>query len=78
MAPSTPSQRRQSPSFFKRDHDGSVRVRLRFDDDTASLIEDAAGRTPLMVWVNNTLTAAAKQQVELDKKKQPVIAPPSH
>lgn len=69
-------QRKQSPAFFRRDNDGSVRLRLRFEPDLASLIEEAAGRTPLMVWIYRTLEDAARRQVEASRKARPRVSPP--
>lgn len=70
-------KRKQSPAFFRRDEDGSVRIRLRFEPDLASLIEEAAGRTPLMVWVYRTLERCARADIEAAHKSRPKIAPPA-
>lgn len=71
-----PDRRKPSPAFFDRESDGSVRIRLRFAPDLASLIEEAAGRTPLMVWVYRTLEQAARRQIEQTKRAQPPLPPP--
>ena len=72
MAP----KRRHHPSSFSRDADGSVRLRIRFDSEAASLIEEAAGDTPLMVWLFRTLEEAARRQVQAARQSRPPIEPP--
>lgn len=67
---------RPSPHFFHRDGNGSVRVRMRFDDKQASLFEEAAGETPLMVWITRTLEAAATRQVKAARSKLRDLPPP--
>lgn len=69
-------QRKQSPAFFRRDEDGSVRLRLRFEPELASLIEEAAGRTPLMVWIYAALEDSARRQAEASRKNRPRVPPP--
>lgn len=53
-----------SPHFFKRDDNGTVRVRLRFGPEEASLIEEAAGETPLITYMHNVLMSRAKIHAE--------------
>lgn len=74
-APKPP--RKLNPNFFRREDDGSVRVRLKFDNETASLFEEAAGRTPVMVWLRRTLETTAKRQVKEQQRLRQRIAPPS-
>lgn len=69
-------RRKLSAAFFSREPDGSVRVRMRFSSELASLIEEAAGKTPLMVWVYRTLENAARRQIEAAKRSQPPLEPP--
>lgn len=66
----------QSPHFFHRESDGSVRLRIRFDGDEASLFEEAAGDTPIMVWIHRTLGEAARRQVKAARETRPRVAPP--
>lgn len=68
--------RKHSPHFFARESDGSVRLRIRFEGDEASLFEEAAGDTPLMTWLHRTLTEAAKRQVREQRRRRPAVAPP--
>lgn len=68
--------RQHSPAFFRREPDGGVRVRVRFDNDEANLFEEAAGETPVMVWLHRTLVAAAKRQIKEQRKQRPKVAPP--
>lgn len=77
MSNPEPGTRKQhSLRFFARERDGSVRLRLRFQQDEASLFEEAAGDTPVMVWINRTLTEAAKRQVRAARQKRTPIPPP--
>lgn len=68
--------RRHSPHFFNREADGTVRLRIRFDSEEAALFEEAAGETPVMVWLHRTLEAAAKRQIREQRRKRMQIAPP--
>jgi len=69
-------RRKPSALFFTRESDGSVRIRFRFSSELASLIEEAAGTTPLMLWCYRTLEAAARRQIDLAKRQQPPLDPP--
>jgi len=69
-------RRRLSAAFFKREPDGSVRLRMRFSPELASLIEEAAGKTPLMVWIYRALETAARRQIDAAKRSQPPLEPP--
>lgn len=66
---------RNSPHFFRREDDGSVRLRIRFDPDEASLYEEAAGSMPVVDWLHATLAKAAKEQVAEARKTQPKVLP---
>ncbi len=68
--------RKHNPSFFNRESDGTVRVRIRFENEEASLFEEAAGDTPVMVWLHRTLAAAARRQVKEQRRSRPKVAPP--
>jgi hypothetical protein len=67
---------RPSAHFFTREPDGGVRLRLRFNNEVASLIEEAAGREPLMNWIYKTLETTAREQVRADRAQRPTVAPP--
>lgn len=74
--PSTGTRKQHSLRFFARERDGSVRLRLRFQQDEASLFEEAAGDTPVMVWINRTLVETARRQVHAARKKRTPVPPP--
>ena len=71
-----PPPKRHNPNFFNREPDGTVRLRVRFENEEASLFEEAAGDTPVMVWLHRTLVAAAKRQVREQRKNRPKVPPP--
>jgi hypothetical protein len=54
----------KSPHFFEREADGSVRLRIRFTPEEASLIEEAAGSTPLMLYIHRVLNDRARYHVK--------------
>lgn len=58
MADTATSCRQDSPHFFRREADGSVRLRIRFTPDEAALIEEAAGQTPLMLDIHRSSATA--------------------
>lgn len=68
--------RRHSKHFLAREDDGSVRLRMRFTGEEASLFEEAAGDTPIMLWMHRTLKEAAKRQVRAARAKRDPVPPP--
>jgi serine acetyltransferase len=52
-----------SPHFFKREADGSVRLRIRFTPEEAAAIEEAAGETPLLLYIHRVLAERAKYHI---------------
>jgi hypothetical protein len=50
--------------FFVREHDGSVRIRIRFQEQEASDIEEAAGRKPLLTWIHDVIAEAAERDIK--------------
>ena len=74
--PTMTTPRQHNPHFFRREDDGSVRLRLKFDNETASLFEEAAGKTPVMVWLRRTLETTAKRQVKEQQRLRQQISPP--
>jgi hypothetical protein len=54
---------RMSPHFFKREADGSVRLRIRFTPEEAAAIEEAAGETPLLLYIHRVLAERAKYHI---------------
>lgn len=65
-----------SPHFFAREPDGTVRLRVRFDGPEASLIEEAAGDTPLMIWLHAAVNKVAHDDVVKARRARPDVAPP--
>lgn len=55
---------RINPFFFKRDSDGSVRVRMRFTREEADIIEEAAGDTPLLPYLYEVINERAEQDAQ--------------
>lgn len=55
---------RLSPHFFKREADGSVRLRIRFTPEEAALIEEAAGDTPLLLYIHRVLNERARYHIQ--------------
>jgi hypothetical protein len=71
------NRRQHNKHFLAREADGSVRLRIRFETEEASLFEEAAGDTPIMVWIHRTLGEAARRQVKAARAKRPKVAPPT-
>jgi hypothetical protein len=59
----SPGQR-LSPHFFRREADGSVRLRIRFTAEEAALIEEAAGDTPLLLYIHRVLGDRARYHIK--------------
>lgn len=55
---------KRSPHFFAREADGSVRLRIRFGPEEATRMEIAAGSTPVMSWIHETLANAAEEAIK--------------
>ena len=53
-----------SPHFFRRENDGSVRLRIRFTPEEAALIEEAAGDTPLLLYIHRVLNERARYHIQ--------------
>lgn len=53
-----------NPHFFKREADGSVRLRIRFTPEEAALIEEAAGETPLLLYIHRVLGDRARYHIK--------------
>lgn len=73
----TPSNRSRSAHFFQRENDRTVRLRIRFSDEEATLIEEAAGSTRLVDWITSTVIARAHNEVERIRHDRPTAPPPS-
>lgn len=65
----------KSPHFFDREPDGSVRLRLRFTEEEANLIEEAAGRSPLIPYILRAVKEAAKRDAERARRSRPQVRP---
>lgn len=70
------SQQQPSKHFLEREGDGTVRLRMRFSNEEAALFEEAAGDTPIMLWLHRTLKSAATRQVKKARQKRAAIPPP--
>lgn len=70
------SGRQQSKHFFTREGDGSVRLRMRFTSEEASLFEEAAGGEPILPWLHRTLKESARTQVNAARAKREPVPPP--
>lgn len=69
--------RRSDPNFLVRDTDGSVRLRMRFKGPLASMMEEAAGTTPVVDWIEATLEKAAREQLrEIRAARRGKLRPP--
>ena len=65
-----------NPHFIAREENGSARIRIRFTAEEASLIEEAAGSTPVMEWIYQTLNSAAKLQAAENRQQRRKAPPP--
>ena len=65
-----PNETRFNPHFFKREPDGSVRLRMRFTAEEASLIEEAAGDTPLLLYIHRVLADRARYHIREAQKER--------
>lgn len=57
-----------NPHFFQRERDRSVRLRLRFTEEEADLIEEAAGDTPLVAYIHRVLRDRAKYHITQSRR----------
>jgi hypothetical protein len=78
VAPPAPRNKKpaHSPHFFVREPDGSVRLRIRFTAEEASVIEEAAGATPLMLYIHRVLAQQARFHIERAREGQPILLGP--
>lgn len=53
-----------NPHVFKREPNGEVRVRIRLRPSEAALIEAAAGKTPLMLYLHRIINHMARIHVQ--------------
>lgn len=65
----------KSPYFFEREADGSVRLRIRFSEEDANLIEEAAGRSALVPYILKAVVDAAQRDVEEARRSRPRVRP---
>lgn len=63
-----------SEHFFRREPNGMVKLRFNLKPEEASLIEEAAGDRPIMLYVHKALVAQARADVRAARKGR--IAPP--
>lgn len=62
--PRISEQKRLNPYFFRREKDGTVRVRMRFTAQEASVIEEGAGETPIIDYLYRIINSTAAQDAE--------------
>lgn len=67
----------KSPHFFDREPDGSVRLRLRFSEEEANTIEEAAGRSPLIPYILDAVNATAEKDAAEARRSRPKVRPES-
>ena len=65
----------KSPHFFDREPDGTVRLRLRFTEEQADAIEEAAGKTPLVHYVLDAIVKTAKRDAVAARRSRPQVRP---
>lgn len=53
-----------NPHFFKREENGTARVRIRFTAEEANIIEEAAGDTPLVLYIKRIIMDRARAHAE--------------
>lgn len=51
------------PHIFRREGDGTVKLRLKLTPEEAALIEEAAAGTPLMLYIHRVLTERARYHI---------------
>jgi hypothetical protein len=68
--------RQHSQHFLLREDDGTVRLRMRFSHEEASLFEEAAGDTPIMLWLHRALKGAAEREVRKLRARRADLPPP--
>lgn len=60
---------KMSPHFFVRESDRSVRLRLRLSEEEADLIEEAAGDTPLLLYIHRVLQDRAQYHIRRSREE---------
>lgn len=50
--------------YFRRDKRGMVKLRMNLSPEEATLIEEAADGTPLMVYIHRTLISQSKRHIK--------------
>lgn len=64
-----------SKHFFNRETNGKVKLRVNLSPEEASLIEEAAGETPLMLYIHGALNKQATRDVR-EARKLNAVPPP--
>lgn len=70
--------RKKPTHFFQRERDGSVRVRMKWSNDEATMIEEAAGDTPVLEWLYEKINAAAAAEVKKARRQRHIAPPKEH
>lgn len=59
-----------SPHFFRRQADGSVRVRMKFTSEEADVIEEAAKSTPLLRYLHQVINETARRDADEARRER--------
>lgn len=73
--PPVPEQKRLNPYFFRREKDGTVRVRLRFTAQEAAVIEEGAGEVPVVDYLYRIINRTAARDAGLAQRKRNALLP---
>jgi len=49
---------------------------MKFSGEEASMFEEAAGDTPIMLWMHRTLKEQARREVEASRAQRVTLPPP--
>lgn len=71
------NNRTRSKHFFQRSEDNTVRIRIRFMADAADLIEEAAGDTDLIAYIETAVTDRARADLAAAREQRPAAGRPT-
>ncbi len=77
MAPHPGNRVPANKRFLKREADGTVRLRMRFQPEEAASFEEAAGDRPVIEWMYEALRRQATADIEARRAARPVAPPPT-
>jgi hypothetical protein len=64
-----PEPKRLNPNFFRRENDGTVRVRLRFTAEEAAVIEKGAGEVPVIDYLYRIINRTAARDADQAQRR---------